>query len=186
MEKTEDILAWIQELNSTTVVKIQKIKLSDSGFWYYDEEKGQIHNTDYSFFSIAGIRGTVNGVAVEQPIFIQPEIGYLGILCKDFNKERHYLMQAKIEPGNINCVQISPTIQATKSNFMQKHGGAKPLYLDYFLHADNYTILCDQIQSEQSARFYRKRNRNMILLLDENEDVIVEKRFKWMTLSQIK
>ena len=71
MEKTEDILAWIQELNSTTVVKIQKIKLSDSGFWYYDEEKGQIHNTDYSFFSIAGIRGTVNGVAVEQPIFIQ-------------------------------------------------------------------------------------------------------------------
>ncbi|WP_227163911.1 NDP-hexose 2,3-dehydratase family protein, partial [Thomasclavelia ramosa] len=45
---------------------------------------------------------------------------------------------------------------------------------------------CDQIQSEQSARFYRKRNRNMILLLDENEDVIVEKRFKWMTLSQIK
>ncbi|MCB6603149.1 NDP-hexose 2,3-dehydratase family protein, partial [Erysipelatoclostridium ramosum] len=42
------------------------------------------------------------------------------------------------------------------------------------------------MQSEQSARFYRKRNRNMILLLDENEDVIVEKRFKWMTLSQIK
>lgn len=186
MEKTEDILAWIQELNTTTEVKIQKNKLSDSGFWHYDEETGQIHNKDYSFFSIAGIRGNVNGVAVEQPIFIQSEIGYLGILCKDFNKERHYLMQAKIEPGNINCVQISPTIQATKSNFMQKHGGAKPLYLDYFLHAENYTILCDQIQSEQSARFYRKRNRNMILLLDENEDVVVEKRFKWMTLSQIK
>ena len=34
-------------------------------------------------------------------------------------------MQAKIEPGNINKIQLSPTIQATKSNFTQKHGGRK-------------------------------------------------------------
>nr|MWN21435.1 hypothetical protein [Leuconostoc lactis] len=63
----------------------------------------------------------------------------------------NFLMQAKIEPGNINAVQISPTIQATKSNFMAKHGGKKPAYLDYFLNAKQHQVIYDQIQSEQSS-----------------------------------
>ena len=55
-------------------------------------------------------------------------------------------MQAKIEPGNINKIQLSPTIQATKSNFTQKHGGRKPNYLEYFLNAVDHEIIVDQIQ----------------------------------------
>ena len=93
-------------------------------------------------------------------------------------------MQAKIEPGNINKVQISPTIQATKSNFLQKHGGRKPYYLEYFLNAPNYTVLVDQIQSEQSSRFYKKRNRNIIIYI--NHDVPEMPNYRWMTLGQIK
>ena len=50
-----------------------------------------------------------------------------GIICKKINGKLNLLMQAKIEPGNVNCVQISPTIQATKSNFTQVHGGKLPL-----------------------------------------------------------
>ena len=93
-------------------------------------------------------------------------------------------MQAKIEPGNINKVQISPTIQATKSNFFQKHGGSQPAFLEYFLNAKQTNILVDQIQSEQSSRFYMKRNRNIILYVT---DYIVESStHKWMTLGQIK
>lgn len=93
-------------------------------------------------------------------------------------------MQAKIEPGNINNIQISPTIQATKSNFTQKHGGKKPLYLEYFLEAGRHKIIVDQIQSEQSSRFYKKRNRNIIIQVQE--DIPVLPSHKWMTLGQIK
>ena len=42
----------------------------------------------------------------------------------------------------------------------------------------------DQIQSEQSSRFYHKRNRNIIIMIDK--DIKVEDNFKWMTLGQIK
>lgn len=186
MEKLEDILAWIQDLNSTTEVIIKKNTLSESEFWFYDEQSGQIHNKNNSFFYIAAIRGYINEEYIEQPILLQNEIGYLGIISKDFDGITHYLMQAKIEPGNINCIQISPTIQATKSNFTQQHGGKKPMYLDYFLEAKKHHIVCDQIQSEQASRFYKKRNRNMIIKLNHDDDILVEKRFKWMTLSQIK
>jgi len=93
-------------------------------------------------------------------------------------------MQAKIEPGNINKVQVSPTIQATKSNFMQKHGGKKPAYLEYFINAAPSEIMVDQLQSEQSSRFYKKRNRNVILIVDE--PISESTTHKWMTLGQIK
>ena len=42
----------------------------------------------------------------------------------------------------------------------------------------------DQIQSEQSSRFYKKRNRNIIIRVDEEIPVLPS--HKWMTLGQIK
>ncbi|MEG0367077.1 MAG: NDP-hexose 2,3-dehydratase family protein [Coprobacillus sp.] len=185
MKDIKQILEWIENLNKETVVSINRTLLKKNSFWFYDKATGTLHNQSHSFFSIAGIKGRINNQDIEQPILLQDEIGYLGILCKEFNNELYYLMQAKIEPGNANCVQISPTIQATKSNFTQKHGGAKPAYLDYFINAKSHTIIADQIQSEQSSRFYGKRNRNMIILVEEEVEV-VEKRFCWMTLTQIK
>ncbi|MBS5672628.1 MAG: NDP-hexose 2,3-dehydratase family protein, partial [Lachnospiraceae bacterium] len=151
----------------------------------YDEDAGEIRNKNRSFFAIKGFqRKSGNTVVLEQPVILQNEIGYLGIICKEIDGVLHFLMQAKIEPGNLNKIQLSPTIQATKSNFTQKHGGKKPKYLDYFINAADYEIIVDQIQSEQSSRFYKKRNRNIIIKVDE--DIPLEKNFKWMTLGQIK
>lgn len=183
-----DTLKWINKLNSNLVVDISKEKFGNDIFWFYNEEKGVITNKNNSFFHIIGLKETYewNGKKqiIEQPIIIQNEIGYLGIICKEFDGVMHYLMQAKIEPGNINKIQISPTIQATKSNFTQKHGGKCPAYIDYFMNADKYEIIVDQIQSEQSSRFYKKRNRNIIIKIDEEIEVLPSHR--WMTMEQIK
>lgn len=185
VNKLEDLIAWIEKLNRTVRVSIHKVSLSDSDFWFYDKETGEIVNQNHSFFQIKGLQCVKNGeVIVEQPIIIQDEIGYLGMICRKFDGVMHFLIQAKIEPGNINKIQLSPTIQATKSNFTQKHGGKKPAYLNYFVSASRHRIIVDQIQSEQSSRFYKKRNRNIIIEVDE--DVPVLASHKWMTLSQIK
>ena len=180
-----DITSWISEKNSTLKVNIEKNKLSDSGFWFYDEEKGEIRNKNNSFFQIRGLQQYRDGeLVLEQPILIQDEIGYLGIICKEIDGVLQFLMQAKIEPGNVNKIQISPTLQATKSNFTQKHGGKKPAYLDYFLNAKPEDIIVDQIQSEQSSRFLGKRNRNIIIKVEEDIEVLPSHR--WMTLGTIK
>lgn len=182
---TREILDWISELNETTHVCVKECSINDSEFWFYDDYNGEILNRKRSFFSVKGLRLFIdNEFASEQPMIFQPEIGYLGIICKEIDGILHFLMQAKIEPGNLNCVQISPTIQATKSNFMRVHGGKLPAYFSYFEQADKYRILYDQIQSEQASRFYKKRNRNMILLIDEEIDVLAN--YRWMTLGQIK
>lgn len=183
---TDEILAWIEEKNKDVQVEIRKIPYDYSGDnWHYDPERGEIRNKAGSFFQIKGLQKTVDEqVVLEQPIIIQNEIGYLGIICKEFDGILYFLMQAKIEPGNVNKIQISPTIQATKSNFMQAHGGRVPAYLEYFSNKRNYEIIVDQIQSEQSSRFLGKRNRNIIIVV--NDDIEVLDSHKWMTLGQIK
>lgn len=180
----EELLNWITNLNNMTKVDITLSSLSDDSFWFYDNVTNVIKNKNNSFFHIAGIKGQINDETISHPIIIQSEIGFLGIICKVIENELMFLMQAKIEPGNINCVQISPTLQATKSNFLQLHGGNKPNYLEYFTDANVNDIIVDQIQSEQSSRFYKKRNRNIIIKI--NNEVEVLPNFKWMTLRQIK
>ena len=182
LEDTQSLLEWIRQRNRETHVSIFKNKLEDSTSWFYDAEEGVIRTQNRSFFSICGL--IMRGGEWEQPIILQEEIGYLGILCKEFDGIMYFLMQAKIEPGNVNKIQISPTIQATKSNFTQKHGGAQPAYLDYFLHAEQHQIIIDQIQSEQSSRFWKKRNRNIIVCVQEEVPLLPTHR--WMTLGQIK
>lgn len=182
-----EILEWIEKKNREIHVAIEKNSLNDSDFWFYDETEGAIVNKNRSFFAIKGLQKVEDGkIIAEQPVLLQQEIGYLGIICKKIAGEMNLLMYAKIEPGNINHIQISPTIQATKSNFTQKHGGKKPAYLEYFVNASNYNIIVDQIQSEQSSRFLGKRNRNIIIEVDENEEIEVLPSHRWMTLTQLK
>ena len=181
----QEIDEWIAFLNKNIEVTITKNKLDDSNYWFYDHDKGIITNKNNSFFYIQGIQEYIDDKVVsEQPIIFQNEIGFLGIICSVIDNQLNFLMQAKIEPGNINQIQISPTIQATKSNFTQKHGGKKPLYLEYFIDVDPKHIIVDQIQSEQSSRFFHKRNRNIVIMVDK--DIEIHKNFKWMTLGQIK
>lgn len=181
---TDAILSWIAKRNKTVSVEIYKVPPEENGFWFYDQNEGCIRNQNRSFFTITGYRQTIKDVVISQPIILQEEIGYLGIICQEINGVMHFLMQAKIEPGNVNKIQLSPTIQATKSNFTQKHGGKTPPYLEYFLNAAKHEIVVDQIQSEQSSRFYKKRNRNIIIRVDEEIPVLPS--HKWMTLGQIK
>lgn len=181
-----EIAEWIRKRNSEVEVKIERQPLEELAGWHFDDDMSLRHNSG-KFFSIEGIHvetdyGKVN--SWDQPIINQPEVGFLGILTKEIDGVLYFLMQSKIEPGNVNNVQISPTLQATKSNFTQVHQGKKPAYLDYFVNAKPQQILLDQLQSEQGARFLRKRNRNIIIKVDDDVELLPD--FRWMTLGQIK
>ncbi len=184
---TNDAIDWIREQNRKISVKVERINFDELKLWSFTENKDAIRHDTNKFFSIQGINiktnwGTKNDWS--QPIINQPEIGYLGFITKELNGILHFLLQAKVEPGNVNYVQLSPTLQATKSNYTLAHKGKKPAYLDYFVNASPKEIILDQLQSEQGARFLRKRNRNIIIKVEEDIDIL--DNFIWLTLAQIK
>lgn len=176
---------WIKQQNEAVQVNVSQIPFSKLKKWTLDDFS--LHHDSGSFFSIQGIDVNTNYGLVanwQQPIISQPEIGYLGFITKEINGVLHFLMQAKVEPGNVNYVQLSPTLQATKSNYTQVHQGNPPAYLSYFQNARKEQILLDQLQSEQGARFLKKRNRNIIIKVEK--EIEVKDNFLWLTLYQIK
>lgn len=183
----QDLVSWIGKRNEAVRVNIRQMPFGELTNWSFDGNTKNLRHVSGKFFSIDGLR-IKNDSDLEtrwtQPIINQPEIGYLGILTKEFDGVLYFLMQAKIEPGNVNCVQISPTLQATKSNYTQTHAGQKPAYLEYFVNASKDEILVDQLQSEQGARFLKKRNRNVIIKTES--EIELDEDFRWLTLGQIK
>lgn len=178
---------WLAERRNAIKFNVNIIGLNELDKWKVSKETGNFHHDSGGFFSISGIEVESDQGQVKkwsQPIIDQREVGLLGVLCKSINGTIHFLMQAKHEPGNINQVQLSPTVQATMSNINQKHKGKKPPYSSYFQNINKKEILIDQLQSEQGNRFYKKRNRNIIIKLNEDIDLI--DGFIWMTYGQIK
>jgi oxidase EvaA len=184
---TSEVIKWLDDRNKVVRVNVRKIRFDQMRNWRFDQNKGLLGHVSRKFFTIEGINVRTNWGKTpkwEQPIINQPEIGYLGIITKDFNGVLYFLLQAKIEPGNVNNVQLSPTLQATRSNYTQVHKGKKPLYLEYFQNAKKNQILLDQLQSEQGARFLKKRNRNIIIKIED--DIQIYDDFIWLSLGQIK
>jgi oxidase EvaA len=183
----EAIIDWINKRNQEVKVDINLTQFKKLRKWVIDPFSGNLRHESGNFFSIEGIKvKTDYGNISEwnQPIINQPEIGFLGIIAKKIDNVLYFLMQTKIEPGNVNYVQISPTLQATKSNYNRVHQGKTPLYLEYFQKVNPENIILDQLQSEQGARFLRKRNRNIIIMTEE--EIPVYEDFQWMTIAQIK
>ena len=185
---TDGFMDWLEEKKTKVKHKVTPIQFSEMSDWKFNETTGNLKHNSGKFFSIEGINVKTNWGDVKewsQPIINQPEIGFLGIITKSIDGVLYFLMQAKIEPGNINAVQLSPTLQATKSNYTKVHKGNAPTYLEYFLEdREDVTVLLDQLQSEQGARFLKKRNRNIII--EVNSEIDIKEDFCWLTLGQIK
>ncbi len=187
IHEIEEVVLWLKQRNEAIKVSIEQIPFKEMDHWMFDKDKGLLHHDSGRFFTIEGIHVTTNWgelASWDQPIINQPEIGFLGIITREIDGILYFLLQAKVEPGNVNNVQLSPTLQATKSNYSQVHKGKKPLYLEYFQNATPSQILLDQLQSEQGARFLKKRNRNIIIKV--TEDIPVNDDYIWLTLGQIK
>jgi oxidase EvaA len=185
-QKLEDFLKVYEEHKNNNHFSVTEIPFHALDKWKFNNDEYLGHESG-KFFKIEGLKVTTNfGQCTQwmQPIINQPEIGILGLITKVFDGARYFLMQLKMEPGNVNILQLSPTVQATKSNFSQVHKGKSVLFLEYFTDKTKSLILIDQLQSEQGGRFLRKRNRNMVVEVVEN--IEVPENFFWLTLGEIK
>lgn len=159
-------------------LQVTQKPLADLRDWQATPGSDRITHGLGAFFTIDRIHASIPARAHsdwDQPIVVQSEVGVLGMLAKRIGGQLHFLMQHKIEPGNRNGVQLSPTVQATRSNFTRRHGGCATPYIDRFRDAGrtpHQRVLVDVRQSEQGSWFYRKRNRNIVIEVFDDVDVL--------------
>jgi oxidase EvaA len=111
--------------------------------------------------------------------------GICAFIVKKINGVLHFLVQAKLECGNFDIIEMAPTVQCLTGNYRDP-AVVKPLFLDYVLNIPEQNVLYDCYQSEEGGRFYKEQNRNMIVLANNDFDENVPFNYKWLTLSQIK
>lgn len=177
---------WFDERRREQPQQVRRIPFNGLAGWGFDQSTGNLQHSSGRFFTVHGLRVRSDFGPVpewEQPIINQPEFGILGIAVREIDGVLHLLMQAKSEPGNINGVQLSPTIQATKSNYSRVHGGSAVTYLESFHRPQLGNVIADVLQSEQGTWFYRKRNRNMVV--EVGPEVEAGDDFCWLTLGQV-
>jgi oxidase EvaA len=108
----------------------------------------------------------------------QPELGWLGFVVRKAGDGVEWLVQAKTEPGNVRGTQLAPTLQATRSNYTQVHGGQPSRFLDLFRAGG--AVISDGPHSEQGSAFLWKFNRNTTIGLPSGHEVAMrDHRWTW-------
>ena len=166
------------------IVKKKSLSLLDK--WNYN--KSSIQHISKKFFQIHGFKIKSNFYKKKnwhQPLIVQKELGILGIIKKKIGNKYKYLLQIKMEPGNINKCQLSPTVQATKSNYTKVHKGKDIPYLDFFFNNKKIKKIFKIKQTEQGLRYYNKKNYNV--LLDDTKKIIKKlPNFYWISKNELK
>jgi dTDP-4-dehydro-6-deoxy-alpha-D-glucopyranose 2,3-dehydratase len=171
---------WMRAIVQNANFSVRPILFSDSSEWTY--VGGKLTHQSGLFFNLVGVSWH-NGVQlVHQPLIEQREIGTLGFLLHDNGRTKSILVQAKIEPGNVNICQLSPTFQATASNAARVHGGKAPILKKWFLPTGD-NILYQSLNSEQGTRFLGKLNRNT--MVKSRKKLYPSKSHKWIEVDDL-
>jgi len=176
---------WLSLRRSQTRLSVQPLSWNENQEWSLVE--GALRHESRGFFSICGVGIKAEGTSLhgcQFPMIDQPEIGMLAFLIHMTDEGPRWLLQAKAEPGNVNLVQVGPTVQATRSNYMRLHGGSPTRYLEE-VTVEGHLLLTNIDQSEQGSRFLNKYNSNVVRVLDRPVDIASD-NWRWFGVADIK
>ena len=142
---------------------------------------------DERFFSVIGVNvtaGTREQTHWMQPLLKDPHIGLLAFVCQEIDGVLHFLVQAKVEAGNLDLIELAPTVSCSNYEYVKTKQN-RPFLFDEVFNS-NSKILFDSLQSEEGGRFFEIQNRNMIVEIPESMKFDLPYNYAWMTLAQMK
>lgn len=188
-KKIDKILIWLKKRIQEDKTIVSKIHTKNLRNWKFDKH-GNLQHSSKQFFSIRGVRvsnSTNREIkSWDQPLLFQKHGGLLAIMVRDNKGIMEFLLKARREPGDGNGeLKLCPSFSATQSNMNLAHGGKKTELTNLILK--NKKIIGKTIHFEEGARFWRKPNKNLLILASkEDQKKIKGKNFIWLNLSQIK
>lgn len=124
---------WLQRKRGESGMDVRRISLADTSGWGLQDDGCLFGRPDGAFFSLQGFRVRVSDnqrevAAWDQPMLVESGEGACVLVYRREEAHLHCLIVAKAEPGNAvpGCVLLAPTIQASKANLEQVHGGRRP------------------------------------------------------------
>jgi oxidase EvaA len=154
--------------------------------WLRDDYR--IYHKDGKYFEVIAVDVTIDNREVSswaQPIVKPCQEGIVAFVAKMINGVLHFLVQAKLEVGNLDIVELAPTVQCITGNYRKGLNEYDVPFLDYVLAAGKEQVMYDVMLSEEGGRFYRNQNRNMVILAGNDFPKQVPENYSWFTLHQL-
>ena len=95
------------------------------------------------------------------------------------------MVQAKLESGNFDIVEMAPTVQCLTGNYRMGKNEYTIPYLEYFMNPKKENVWYSAYQSEEGGRFFQEQNLNIIVEVGEEFPIEVDENYCWLTLNQM-
>ena len=180
-----EVLSWLTEQKAKYYIQIEKLSLAKLKKWVTTDS--QIHHVSNKYFKVVAVNTEIQNREVmqwSQPMIQSVTPGIIAFVVKRMNGIIHFIVQAKIEVGNLDIIELAPTLQCMTGDYRDTRSGDLP-FLDLVLEVSKENIIYDTMQSEEGGRFYREENRNLIIQVDEDFETDLPDRYIWMTYNQL-
>jgi oxidase EvaA len=179
----DEILNWITKLKCYYELLVTKKPLKEIIKWNINQN--EIVHQDNLYFKIIGTEIEINNREVKkwnQPLIVPLQNGIFAFVIKKINNTYHFLVQAKVEPGNFDIIELAPTVQCITGSYSDSN---EVPFLKTVLNARDKNIIYDTLQSEEGGRFYQEENRNMIIEVDDHFPENIPDNFIWISFNQL-
>jgi len=179
--------SWRAEIVAKSGFAWRAIPFSASREWSFVD--GILRHRTGGFFALAGlaVRARTRDLDGQQQLAIlQPETAINGFLLRRRHGRTEMLFQGRVEPGNIESMQLAPTVQSTEANYKRLHGGGSTAFLEWFTGERAGRFVYDELQSEEATRYYGKYNRNVVVDVGEAGELELPAVFRWYDLDAIR
>ena len=174
----QDIIHWITSLKFKYELEVKPIGISEMQHWLYDGNI--ISHEEGKYFKIIGVHveiGNREVISWDQPMVRSVQEGLMGFIVKKINGIYHFLVQAKLESGNFDVIEMAPTVQCLTGNYRKGKNEYSVPYLEEVLNAPKEKTWYISHQSEEGGRFYQEQNLNIIIEVGDDFPVDVEENY---------
>lgn len=171
------------------------VPLSEAQPWGLQEDGARFGRPDGSFFNLVGahVVGEREVREWNQPLLQEVGEGVVALInsrvwVKEFGVERYcsrFLVAARQEPGNTTKpgnVLLGPSLQSSRSNLKQVHGGKHPPRAELL---DEQDIKWVEMTMD-GGRFIGKVNRYAVVEVKEIDSITLADNERWFTRDDLR
>ncbi|MEU0533911.1 NDP-hexose 2,3-dehydratase family protein [Amycolatopsis tolypomycina] len=186
LHTTAEVLSWITRMRTEHELVTERVPLREIERWHRTDTA--IAHESGRFFSVVAVdvqAGSREVASWQQPLLEPHGTGIVALLVKRFDGVLHALINARVEPGYLDVVELAPTVQCVPENYRHLPAGSMPPYVDLVRARRPERTWFDVELSEEGGRFHDARSRYVILEVDEGFPVRPDGQFQWLTPSQL-
>ena len=119
----------------------------------------------------------------KQPLFKALGNAVFGLLIKRTDKGMKFLVRIRSEVGSFDKMELAPSIQWEPTHKADTDDMVEAFFRNRY--AKKQGVFLDVILSEEGGRFYQEQNRNVVMLVEEDELADVPADYMWVSFSTL-